>query len=75
MLKTQSLLYQSYHFFNPTPTTASIFVIITLYLQLPTDECLLFLDIILDVSTRVPDYLDIIIPYLVSTILPDWNIF
>jgi len=75
MLKTQSLLYQSYHSFSPTPTTASIFVIITLYLQLLTDEYLLFLDIILDVSTRVPDYLDTIIPYLVSTILPDCNVF
>jgi len=39
------------------------------------DKYLIFIDIILDVSIRVLDYLDVIISSLVSTVLLDWNIF
>ena len=53
MLKIWSWLYQLYHSYSLTPTTASIFVIITLYSQLLSDKYLLFLDIILDVSIKV----------------------
>ena len=69
-----SFLYQSYHHYSPTLTTASIFVIISLYSQLLLDKCLLFLDIILDISIRIPNYLDTIISCLISTVLPDWKI-
>ena len=48
------LLYSS----SLTPTTSSIFVIIALNFQLLSDKYLLFPDIILDVSTRVPNHLN-----------------
>ena len=56
---------------NSTFLISSIFLIITLYLQLLLDKCLLFLDII---SIRVPDYLDTTISCLVITFPLDWNI-
>jgi len=74
-VKNTEFITQSYYPSSPTPTTFSTFVIIILYLQLLSDKCLLFPDIILDVSTRVSNYLDIIISCLVSTVLPNWNVF
>jgi len=57
-----------------TLTSTSILLNIISYLQLLLDEYLLFTDIILDISIRVPNYLDVIIPSLVSTVPLDWNI-